>query len=118
MAGVRLRAMARETKMPPEMVALLKTIERLQADKARLAAKLAERDARIGELTPKRAAPVRLKTAALTLGIHYEAARRWCERGFVESARRQGGLWFCDIEDLRTIAIARMLPTDQKRSFS
>jgi DUF1365 family protein len=110
--------MAREPKMSPEMTALLRTIEQLQADNVRLVAKLAEREAALTELTRKRAQLVRLKTATLTLGIHYEAARRWCERGFVESAQRQGGLWLVDTEDLRAVAIARMLPpVDQTRSL-
>jgi hypothetical protein len=106
--------MAREPKMSPEMTALLRTIEQLQADNVRLVAKLAEREAALTELTRKRAQLVRLKTAT----FHYEAARRWCERGFVESAQRQGGLWLVDTEDLRAVAIARMLPpVDQTRSL-
>jgi hypothetical protein len=103
-------------------VALLETIGKLRADNARLVAErdaaLAERDARISELTREAAKLTRLKTAALTLGLDYERSRRWCERGFVKSAQKQGGLWLCNIDDLRAVAIARMLPpVDQTRSL-
>jgi hypothetical protein len=111
--------------MSSKIAKLLQIAEELRADNARLAAKLADRDraiadrdARISELVREDAKLTRLKAAALTLGIDYEQARRWCARGFLESARRQGGLWFCNIEDLRAIAIARMMPpADQKRSL-
>jgi hypothetical protein len=53
--------MAREPQMPPEMVALLKTLEQLQLDMARKDALLAERDARISELTRKHADLVRFE---------------------------------------------------------
>jgi hypothetical protein len=113
--------MAGKPRTPREIAALLEIVEKLRADNARLAAErdaaIADRDAQISELARGDAKRTRLKTAALTLGVHYEAARRWCERGFVESARRQGGLWLVDIEDLRAVAIARMLPVDQKRSI-
>jgi hypothetical protein len=117
--------MASEFQMPPEAVVLLETLEKLRHDMAQKDALLAERDAaiadrdaKIRELTREAAKLTRLKTAAIDLGIHYEAARRWCERGFVESARQQGSLWLVELEDLRAVAIARMLPpTDQTRTL-
>jgi hypothetical protein len=93
--------------MPPEMAALLKTIEQLQADKARLAAErdaaIAARD-KISALESRPGGLTRLKIAAAIVGVPYEQARRWCARGFLKSARQQGGLWLVDADELRAVA--------------
>ena len=114
--------MVTKAKMVAE--ALLKALEQLRLDTARKDALLAdrdraiaERDAQISELAREDAKLVRLKTAAIDLGLSYETARKWCTRGFLKSARQQGSLWLVDTDELRTVAAMRLPPAEQKRSL-
>jgi hypothetical protein len=97
---------------------LAEIIEVFRRDNTRLAAErdaaIAERDAAVAAIRPREL--VRLKVAAGLAGVHLETARRWCESGLVKSAMRQGSYWFCDAEELRTLAAQRCPPSEQQRS--
>lgn len=47
----------------------------------------------------------RLTEAAALVGVPYERARRWSERGLVTSAKKVAGTgWVVNVEDLRCVA--------------
>jgi hypothetical protein len=83
------------------------TIERIRADTQARAARFAE----VGMNIPviKQREPVALQIAAFEVGMKYDTALKWAADGLIPSATKIGGLWSCDIEDLRRVATMRGL---------
>ena len=80
-------------------------VERQAAKLAEQAERIAEQDATIAALEFRRAELCRLTEAAGLVGVPYERARRWAERGLVGSARKLVGTgWLVNVEDLRLVA--------------
>jgi hypothetical protein len=109
----------------PTKSELQRLLEEFQRHVAQQAAKLAEQaeliesqQSTIAALTKPSRTLKRLKTAAAEAGVSYEAARRFCDRGLLASAQKQGGLWFCDAKELRAVFAQRVPPADQQRKLS
>ena len=78
-----------------ELEKLLEEFQRhVEQQAERIAAqaeRIAEQDATIATLEFRRAELCRLTEAAELVGIPYERARRWAERGLIKSARNSPG---------------------------
>jgi hypothetical protein len=76
------------------------TVDHLQAI---IAALQAETWRLISEKVARSAPPefwLALKAAAFDVGVDYENARYWCDRGLIVAEKR-GGRWFAQMDSLR-----------------
>jgi hypothetical protein len=80
-------------------------VERQAARLAEQAALIEDQKSTIASLEFRRAELCRLTEAAELVGVPYERARRWAERGLVTSAKKLAGTrWVVNVEDLRLVA--------------
>ena len=82
------------------LVAAEPTTSDHQAAIAALQHTVAELAARVAQLEAPPAIWLPLKAAAHDVGVKYETARKWAERGLIE-ARREGKRWVANVVSLK-----------------
>jgi len=109
--------MPTKTELQSQIARLNSALDALRIANETKDQRLAEQEDTISTLRHEREEMLSLKPAAALAGVNYEVARRWCEQGYVSTAKRQGGRWFVNPADLFSVARLRIAPSDhQKRS--
>jgi hypothetical protein len=99
--------MTTKSELIDQIDRLTKLTDALRSDNRKKAANIAARDQQIATLQQQPIELVPIKRAASDAGIDHKLALRWCERGWIKSATRQGGRWFANVDDLKLTAALR-----------
>jgi hypothetical protein len=99
--------MTTKSELLAQIDKLTQLTDTLRADNEQKARRIAAQDHALATLRQNHDELVPLKSAAREAGVKHKTAWVWAERGWIKSARKDGGRWFANIDDLKLMATTR-----------